>query len=139
MPFMHPLRDRGSAAPAVSKHLVRGPLRLDLAETHDISAIGDGKAFPGILLDQENGETIGLQTADHLEHLIDDNRSKTERRLIEQQHFRARHQRAGDHQHLLFATGQGARRLPRPLCQDREALQQRCRVVRRRRQRPAGG
>ena len=52
--------------------------------------------------------------------LLDETRRQPERRLVEQDHLRARHQRAADHQHLLLAARQIAGLLIAAIAQRRE-------------------
>ena len=59
----------------------------------------------GVLLDQEHGELLSpIELADRIEDLSHDHRREAERGLVEQQQARARHQRAGDREHLLLAA-----------------------------------
>ena len=58
-----------------------------------------------------------------VEDVLDDQRRKAERRLVEQQQARLAHQRARDRQHLLLAARQGAGQLVLALLQAREALE----------------
>src|SRR5207249_6991004 len=55
--------------------------------------------------------------------LADDQRGQTERRLVEHQQGRARHQRAADREHLLLAAAERAGELAPALAQAREPLE----------------
>ena len=64
-----------------------------------------------------------MQPQDQVEDVVDHLRREAERRLVEQQQLRRRHQGPGDRQLLLLAAGQGAGRLAAPLGEDREELE----------------
>ena len=49
--------------------------------------------------------SLRVQVLHDLEDLLDDLRREAHRRLVEQDHLRARHQRAADRAHLLLAAG----------------------------------
>src|SRR6266568_2139627 len=83
-----------------------GELVHDLSVLHDVIAVRDRRCEAKILLDQENGEAPGLERADGLADLLDDDRRETLGRLVEQQQPRAGAQDAGDRQHLLLAAGE---------------------------------
>ena len=68
-----------------------------------------------VLLDQQNGQPRLLQLLQRLEQLIDDDRRKAERQLVDDQDVGIRHQAAGDRHHLLLAAGQRAGDLALPL------------------------
>src|SRR5205085_818207 len=51
-------------------------------------------------------------------------RREPERRLVEEQELRARHERAGDRELLLLAAGERGGRQPQALAEDREELEQ---------------
>src|SRR3954464_1072937 len=77
-----------------------------------------------VLLDQEHGKLLArVEFADRVEDLAHDDRRKSERGLIQQEEARARHQGAGDCQHLLLAAGERAAALMQPLLQTREELE----------------
>src|SRR6476620_6813378 len=60
-----------------------------------------------VLLHDENGEALFLvQVAEDAEALPHDDRREAERRLVEEQKPRPRHERAGDREHLLLSAGE---------------------------------
>ena len=61
-----------------------------------------------------------VDALDDREDLAYDDRSEAEGRLVEHHDLRLRHEGAGDGEHLLLTTGQGAGELPRALLQPRE-------------------
>ena len=74
-----------------------------------------------VLLDQEDRSAVRFVDAlDDRKDLADDDRSETEGRLVEHHDLRLRHEGAGDGEHLLLTTGQGAGELPGALLQSRE-------------------
>jgi len=93
----------------------------DGAIDHDVAAVGEPEGMVGILLDEENGQLLAsVQFADRREDLAHDERGETERGLVEEQEARARHQRAGDRQHLLLAARERAAALVDAFLQARE-------------------
>ena len=78
---------------------------------------------PRVLLDDEHGEPVPLvQLADDPEDLAHDHRREPERRLVEHQQARSRHQRAREREHLLLAARQRPRRLVARARDPREPL-----------------
>jgi hypothetical protein len=75
------------------------------------------------LLHQQHRDSLGVKLLDRLGHLLHQQRRQPHRRLVQQQHLRARHQPARDRQHLLLAAGERARRLVLALSQNRETVQ----------------
>ena len=69
------------------------------------------------------------QVGDHLEDAVDVDRAEPERRLVQQQHARPRHQCARDRELLLLSSRQRARELRRPLAQDGERREPPLRVL----------
>ncbi len=105
---------------AVGQQILRPALINNPAAAHHIGPVGDAQRRAGVLFNQQNCSAGIAQALDLLEHLLNDQWRKTERRLIEQKELRRRHQAAGDRQHLLLAAAHGPRRLPPPLLQDRK-------------------
>src|SRR5712675_2222804 len=73
---------------------------------HDEIAIGDGRCEAEILLDQENGEALLLESPNGAADLLDDDRREAFGRLVEQEQPRAGAQDAADGEHLLLAPRQ---------------------------------
>ena len=74
----------------------------------------------GVLLDdQHRGSGVLVDLRESSEQVLNDHRRQAERRLVEQQQPRTRHQGAGDGEHLLLTTGQAARPLRPSLAQHR--------------------
>ena len=82
--------------------------------------MGHAEGHEGVLLDDQDGRSLRVDVADHLEDLLDQDRGKAHRRLVEEQQLRVGHQGAPDRQHLLLATGQRPAGLARPLAKPRE-------------------
>ena len=95
-------------------------MQTDLAGFQHIAAVGNGERHAGVLLDQENAQPLAPDALDGVEDLLDQVGGEAERGLVEQQQFWARHQGAGDRQHLLLAAGQRACGLPIALAQPRK-------------------
>src|SRR4029453_7230407 len=74
-----------------------------------------------VLLDDEDGEALLLvQVAEDAEDLSYDDRREPERRLVEEQETRPRHERAGDREHLLLSAGERSGLLRAALVEPRE-------------------
>ncbi len=73
-----------------------------------------------VLLDENDGLSLGLQSPDGLADLGDDAWSKPLRGLIEQENPRVSHERAADGKHLLLASGERARKLRMAFTQPRK-------------------
>src|SRR5450759_2834415 len=81
--------------------------------THDavrqnIDALCDAAGQSRILLNEEYGEAGLAQLAQGTADLPDDDWRKTERRFVEYEELRIRHQSQGDREHLLLSTRQRA-------------------------------
>src|SRR6185437_16934731 len=116
-----PTRAGASHAQIVVK-LVKIGFELGIGETvddatilHHVIAIRNRRGEAKILLHQQDGETLLLERSDGPADLLDDDRRKPLRRLVEQKETGARAQDAPDGEHLLLAAGK-----LRPLA--REAL-----------------
>src|SRR5260221_8535188 len=95
--------------------------KRDAAGDHHIAAMGELEGVKCVLLDQEDGELLlRVESSDGVEYLPGDERSKPERRLVEQQEARPAHQRACDRQHLLLAARERAAALVEPFAQPRK-------------------
>src|SRR5207237_398748 len=78
----------------------------DLALFHDIAVARDRKCRARVLFHQKNGDAeVAVDLVDDRKHFLDQQRRQSHRRLVHQDHLRARHQRATDREHLLFAAG----------------------------------
>src|SRR5215211_8020068 len=76
-------------------------LDRDAPDLEHVCAAGRAERELRVLLDDEHGETFLLvQLGDDLEELADDQRREAERRLVEQEQARLRHERPGQREHL---------------------------------------
>ena len=112
--------------------LRRAPGHDDGAGVHHIGAVRGGQRDMHRLLDHQHGDAALAQFGDDLIDLAHDQRRQAERRLVEQQQLRRRHQGAGDRQHLLLAARELAGLLAEALLQDREQRQHALEIGRRR-------
>src|SRR5262245_324781 len=102
---------------------VRGTLQHDPPVLHHVAVVSDRQRQGGVLLDQQHGQLFLLVHAlDDLEDLVHQHGRQAERRLVEQDHLRARHERAADDQHLLLAAGEVARLHVTSVAQPRKVL-----------------
>ena len=118
-------RDRRLRAPDRAPARSRCIVAHDAAGFEHIAAVGDGQRQRGHLVDQQDGHAVVAQFGEHVEQFVDHRRRQAERRLVEQQDARLRHQAAGDGQHLLLAAGEKPGAAGQPLAQPRKALEQR--------------
>ena len=73
-----------------------------------------------LLGEQKRHALLLVEPVDDLENLLDDLRRQPHRGLVEQDHFRARHQGAADRAHLLLAARCVAGERTAPLADARE-------------------
>src|SRR5581483_8682837 len=110
----------GGGDPLVVKEVGSLAGQAHRAALEDVGAVGDVQAGPGVLLDEEDGESPGTQPPQGGEHLLGDRRCQPERRFVDHQHPGPGHEAAADGQHLLLAARERRRPLLRPLLQQRE-------------------
>src|SRR5262245_32265275 len=83
-----------------------------------------------VLLNQEHCELVtSVQFANGGEDLLNQEGRETERRLVEEQQAGAAHQRAGNREHLLLATGERTAALVQTLTQARKQVEDACQVL----------
>jgi len=68
--------------------------------------VGELEQRAEMFIDNENSLTFGFQPREALPNLEPQQRRQPFGRLIQDEQFRVRHQRATDRQHLLLAAGQ---------------------------------
>jgi len=79
------------------QQFLAGARHGDAAVDHDIAPMGKLQGMIGVLLDQEDGQSfLGVQFLDGIEDLLDDERGKAKRRLVQQQEARPAHEGTGD-------------------------------------------
>src|SRR5262249_58280879 len=76
-----------------------------LAAAHHIDAAGNVEHALRVLLDQKDGHALRADRREEPVDLIDHQRSKAERRLVEHEKPRSRQQRPGNGELLLLAAG----------------------------------
>jgi len=81
-------------------------------------------ARSGVLLDKQDGQTeLAADQAQQLHQLLDHDRRKPERQLVDQEQCRSAQQRYTDREHLLFAAAEVAGELCLPLGEAGEIAQ----------------
>src|SRR5215471_895659 len=95
------------------------------ASLHHIAAVGDLQRLARVLLDEEDRLAFLLELTQDQENSRDELGGEAQRRLIEQQQRRARHQRATDREHLLFAAAQRGSQLVTSCAQGGKPLKDR--------------
>src|ERR1700730_5087150 len=79
---------------------------------HDVQTVADPQCLADVLLEEQDRQTFGVgELTDHREDLVDHTRRQTERRLVEHEELRMRHQRDAEAHHALLPTGHRARQL----------------------------
>jgi hypothetical protein len=66
------------------------------------------------LLDEQDGEALGVRRADGVQHFLHDRRREAERGLVEHDERGIAHQAAADGEHLLLAAGERSGDLDAP-------------------------
>ena len=97
----------------------------DAAGLQHIGPIGNRQRERRHLIDKKDGRSLLAQLREQAIQRFQKSWRKPERRLVEHQNLGARHQAAGDRQHLLLAAGEEAGALPLPLLERGEAIEQR--------------
>src|SRR6185437_13189127 len=114
----------GLAHGRVVRELVRRALQVHLAVFQDVGVAGDAQRQAHVLLHHQNGQALlAVEPLDGLEDLLDQQRRQAHRRFVQQDHARARHKRAADGQHLLFAARKRRGLLLAAFLQPREGLE----------------
>ena len=80
----------------------------------------EGQRRLDVLLHEEDRHATPIDLAQDVEDGLDEARREAERRLVEDQERRARHERAPDRHHLLLAAREGAGDLPPAFSQNGE-------------------
>src|SRR5438552_158075 len=84
--------------------ILRAVSQHDSAGLQHVAATGHVQGHVRILLHEQDRRALGVDLADDLKNLRHDHRCEPQRRFVEQQQFRPRHQCPRDRQHLLFAA-----------------------------------
>src|SRR3712207_6696436 len=85
------------------------PFKGDSTMLQDIGAIGDPQRKIRHLLYKKDGTSSPFQLANNTKALPNEQRREAERRLIEEQQTRRRHQPTRDGKHLLLTAAEAAR------------------------------
>src|SRR6267143_2191921 len=88
---------------------------------HDVAAAREFQREPRVLLHQQDRHALSRDLAHNVEDLRHHQGREAHRRLVQQQQFRPRHQRARNGEHLLLAAGERAGDLLAALPQARKA------------------
>src|SRR4029077_13845036 len=104
------------------RHVGRGLRQHDAPVLDDARGLGDLERAMHVLLDEQDRHATLDDVRDDAEDLVDQDRRKAERRLVEHQHLGFAHEAAPDRRHLLLAAGEGAGELGSPLGQTREQV-----------------
>ncbi len=118
-------RDRRRVARRRRADRVAGPCRGHAPALEHVAAVGDGEAQLGVLVDEQERASRVAQDGQLVEDLLDELRGEPERGLVEQQDARARHETAGEREHLLLASGEEPRARIGALAEARKALEHR--------------
>src|SRR5919198_593120 len=92
----------------------------DATRFEDIAALGDLERHEGVLLHEENRDSLLVDLLDDLEDLLDEDGREAHRRLVQHEELRASHQRPPDRAHLLLAARECPRLLASPFVEPRK-------------------
>src|SRR5882672_5313505 len=107
---------------AVRGELGRATAEHDPAFVHHEDALPDRGRQPEVLLDEEEGQSGLAHPREYFADLLDEPRSEAFGGLVQQQHGRIAHERAGDREHLLLASRQLVAADRAPTREDREQI-----------------
>ena len=96
---------------------------LDPAAFHDVGAVGQPERERRELLDQQHPDPRLGDRADRRDQAVDHDRGEPERQLVDDHEARMGDERLGEHDHLLLAAGQRARRVVEALLELGEQLE----------------
>ena len=85
-----------------------------------MGATGEWQGNIEFLLYQNHGHAVLAQDVQRMTDLLHDHRGQAQKRFVQQQDPRLRHQGSTDGHHLLFTAGQGTGQLLASLCQARK-------------------
>src|SRR3954465_14117309 len=95
-----------------AQELARRPAQDRAARLEDHAAVREVERKLHVLLDEEDGDAMLVaDAADHSADFLHHPRREAEKRLVDHQELRPRHQAARDRHHLLLAAGEGVREL----------------------------
>src|SRR5262245_3745837 len=108
--------------------LARCKLRRRAARRHATfrkheAMMGNGECLVHVLLDEKHGDPALADAANDIEIFLHQARRQPKRGLIDQQQLWCAHQAAADRDHRLLSAGHRSGKLPAPLGQARENLQ----------------
>src|SRR5262249_1255135 len=122
----------------VAQQLLPAPREHHASVLQHVAALREGQGLPRVLLDQQHRRPGAIDLGDDPEDLLHDQWRQPERRLIQHQDARQRHQGPSNREHLLLTTRQRPRGLSAPLTQDRKQRQDTIETLRTLRFRPRG-
>src|SRR6266852_4500028 len=88
--------------------------------------VSAGRALEGgldVLLDDQDRRALPIERADDLHQALHHQRRETERKLVDHEQARTRHERAADRDHLLLATGERRSQRAEALAHPRKELE----------------
>ncbi len=97
------------------QHLARRSLQHHAAAFDHVRVLGDRERLRHVLLDEQHRHALIADPPHHREQLVEQLRREAERRLVEHEQSRPRHERAPDREHLLFAAAHRPGELIAPL------------------------
>src|SRR3989449_3100255 len=99
--------------PLVAEQLARPPLQHELPALEHARPVGERERLADVLLHQQHRDAVRVDGPHRLEDPRDEHGRQAERRLVQHEHARARHERPADRAHLLLAARERARELRR--------------------------
>jgi hypothetical protein len=92
----------------------------DLARLEDVAVVRDRECHVRVLLHEQHRGPLSIDLNDQVADLLHDERCEPERRFVEQQQPRLRHEGAPDGEHLLLPAGEVASDLRAPFSEHGE-------------------
>src|SRR6266571_2132026 len=106
------LSEVGILQPMVGEDALGRAFDRHPAKLEHVGAVGEPERAVDALLHQQNAQAVvAIERPDQREHLVGDERTEAERRLVEHHHLGTGEQPAPDRQHLLLAARQDAGRI----------------------------
>src|SRR6202022_880850 len=97
-------REVGGRQPLRVEGFLWSDRQAQLRVGHHVRPVGEPRRPLSPLLDEQDRDTAVADLAERAEDCLDDRRSETERRLVEEQQLGVRAQRPSDRELLLLAT-----------------------------------
>src|SRR6202022_2695144 len=101
-----PLRESEEcgAGVRVGEELLASAREADASRLEHVAAVREPERLHEVLLDEQHGGALRVDAANRFEDGLHHERGEAQRRLVEDEQARARHEGATDREHLLLAA-----------------------------------